>query len=78
MRIKNEHGRKFSYDGETFTKVVDSKYSHQDTQGLGNYKGSAITTGCFTPDECHVKTEILNMTAANMTWSDAVDYPYTR
>ena len=46
-----------------------------DTQGLGNYNGNAITTGCYDEKECYLKTEILDMTT--MTWSDANDYPYS-
>ena len=66
----------FSYDGENYVEIDESKYSHKDTYGLGNLEGRAVTTGCVIPSECYVKTEILDMTT--MTWSDADDYPYGR
>ena len=57
--------------------IQESKYSHRQTRGLGNYKGKALTTGCSDSNdpECDVKTEILDMTT--MTWFDADDYPYS-
>ena len=66
------------YDGENYTRINNSKYSHRSTLGLGFLEGKAITTGCsrgsWIKDECDVKTEILDITT--MTWSDADDYPY--
>ena len=45
------------------------------TYGLGNYLGSAFTTGCeHNGKGCSNKTEILDM--ATLEWSDAPDYPY--
>ena len=68
----------FSYDGENYVKIDESKYSHKHTLGLGNLEGRAVTTGChsYNSAEFHVKTEILDMTT--MTWSDRDDYPYAR
>ena len=64
----------FSYDGTNYVDIDESNYSHRLTYGLGNLEGRAVTTGCDLSRECHVKTEILDITT--MTWSDADDYPY--
>ena len=70
----------FSYNGENYIKIDESKYSHGGS--VGNLEGQAITTGGGAPcggaphRKCYVKTEILDMTT--MTWSDADDYPYGR
>ena len=64
-----------SFDGVNYQKVGESKYSHQSTWGIANYRGNALTTGCKSPNDCNTKTEILDMTS--MTWSDADDYPFT-
>lgn len=63
-----------SYDGENYEKLVNSKYLHDWSLGLGNYNGNALTTGCQSSKQCYVKTEIFEM--ATMTWSSAEDYPY--
>ena len=64
-----------SFDGENYVQVENSKYSHDRTIGLGNYRGKAFTTGCNT-NGCgsKVETELLDMTT--MKWSDGPDYPY--
>ena len=71
----------FSYDGENYIKIDESRYSHGSTFGLGNLGNRAITTGCYyysslSLSECNVKTEILDM--ATITWSDGIDYPFGR
>ena len=71
-----------SFDGENYVRVEDSKYSHYQTLGLGNYRGKAFTTGCHsrgcTSKLCcnrnYVATELLDMTT--MKWSDGPDYPF--
>ena len=64
-----------SFDGENYVQVEDSKYSHTYTIGLGNYRGKALTTGCYSQG-CtrRVETELLDMTT--MKWSDGPDYPF--
>ena len=37
----------FSYDGENYIQIDESKYSHEYTSGLGNLEGRAVTTGCY-------------------------------
>ena len=65
----------FSFDGENYVQVDDSKYSHEQTRGLGNYRGKAFTTGCrFKGCTSQVATELLDMTT--MTWSDGHKYPF--
>ena len=65
----------FSFDGENYVQVEDSKYSHAYTLGLGNYRGKAFTTGCHYWDCSRpVATELLDMTT--MKWSDGPDYPF--
>ena len=55
--------------------MVNSKYFHDWTLGLGSYNGNALTTGCQSGfNNCFVKTEIFEM--ATMTWSETDDYPY--
>ena len=77
-----------SFDGENYVRVEDSKYSHYQTLGLGNYRGKAFTTGCHsrgcttrdvqrgctTRCTSNVATELLDMTT--MKWSDGPDYPF--
>ena len=66
----------FSFDGENFTTLPDSQFSHMWTLGLGNYQGNAFTTGCdHFGKNCFNKTEILDMTT--LEWSDAPDFPYS-
>ena len=65
----------FSFDGENYVKVEDSKFSHAWTLGLGNYGGKAFTTGCYSFGcTSKVATELLDMTT--MKWSDGPDYPF--
>jgi len=69
----------FSFDGKYYVRVEDSKYSHHNTKGLGNYRGKAFTTGCYSKGcdktgSNKVATELLDMTT--MKWSDGPDYPY--
>ena len=49
------------YDGEVFTSIGLSQYSHIWTRGLANYRGKALTTGCNSFGECSFKTELLDM-----------------
>ena len=65
---------KFSFDGTSFEETASSKVSHQETFGMGNYKGQALTTGCSTSGACGLRTEIMDMD--KMRWSDEDDYPY--
>ena len=68
----------FSFDGENYAQVEDSKYSHDQTFGLGNYRGKAFTTGCYYIQArgctSKVATEFLDMTT--LKWSDGPDYPF--
>ena len=66
-----------SFDGEVFNSIESTKYSHKSTHGLGNYKGTALTTGCLNNDnsDCWLKTELLDMTT--MKWSEGPDYPFS-
>ena len=64
-----------SFDGENYVEVEVSKYSHDRTFGLGNYRGKAFTTGCYGQTCTRmVETELLDMTT--MKWSDGPDYPF--
>ena len=64
-----------SFDGENYNQVEDSKYSHELTFGLGNYRGKAFTTGCYYYGcTSKVATELLDMTT--MKWFDGPDYPF--
>ena len=64
-----------SFDGENYFQVEDSKYSHDGTLGLGNYRGKAFTTGCqYYGCTSKIATELLDMTT--MKWSDGPDYPF--
>ena len=62
------------FDGTTFQQIGSTKVSHQDTLGLANYRGEALTVSCYAGTNCHDRTEILDM--ASMRWIDAQDYPY--
>ena len=65
-----------SFDGENYVEVEVSKYSHDRTFGLGNYRGKAFTTGCYGQTCTRmVETELLDMTT--MKWSDGPDYPFS-
>ena len=55
--------------------MESSKYSHIYTFGLGNYKGKAITAGCYPSNtDCSFKTEIFDLNT--MEWSDGPDFPF--
>ena len=63
------------FDGVDYQAVENSKYSHRQTFGLANYRGNALTTGCYYMNtDCSFKTEIMDM--ETMKWSDAPDYPF--
>ena len=70
----------FSFDGENFENVNNSKYPHGYTMGLGNYRGKVFTTGCAglnVPGGCNdkkVATEMLDLTTNK--WTDGPDYPF--
>ena len=64
----------FSFDGTSFEDVRPSKVSHQDTLGLANYLGNALTTGCYTGGPCAGRTEIFDL--KTQRWTDEQDYPY--
>ena len=55
--------------------MESSKYSHNWTYGLANYKGKVLTTGCGSSDsDCSFKTELFDMNT--MEWSDGPDFPF--
>ena len=62
----------FSFDGQSYRSAGASEYSHQSTSGMANYRGKALTTGCYSGN-CGVKTELMDMTT--LTWSAGPDYP---
>ena len=64
----------FSFDGESYYSAGSSEYSHQMTYGLANYKGRALTTGCYDSGTCGAKTEIMDMNT--LTWNSGPDYPF--
>ena len=57
-----------------YNSAMESKYTHEHTLGLGNYRGKAFVTGC-SGKSCYKKTEILDR--STMKWSDGADYPFT-
>ena len=64
-----------SFDGENYQPIESSKYRHDKTLGLANYKSKALTTGCGEDDsDCSFKTEIFDMNT--MEWSDGPDFPF--
>ena len=65
----------FSFDGEFFHSAGSSKYAHDYTFGIANYKGKALTTGCSGNEVCYVKTELMDMNI--LSWSDGPDFPFT-
>ena len=66
-----------SFDGQNYVTVQDSKFSHEYTFGLGNYRSKAFTTGCDGSScSSKVATEILDMTT--LTWTNGPDYPFAR
>ena len=64
----------FSFDGQSYQSAGSSVYSHEFTLGMANYRGKALTTGCWG-DSCGVKTELMDM--ETLTWSAEPDYPFT-
>ena len=64
----------FRFDGETYQSAGSSAYSHKRTYGLANYRGRALTTGCYS-SSCGVKTELMDMNT--LRWSIGPDYPFT-
>ena len=62
------------FDGQNYAKLNASKYPHDWTLGLGNYRGKALTTGCFLDQKSYGKqTEILNL--ETLTWTSTQEYP---
>ena len=64
----------FRFDGENFQTAGSSKFSHRRTLGMGNYKGQALTTGCYGDSSCYNKTELMNM--ETLEWSNGPDYAF--
>ena len=62
------------FDGEYFHAAGSSKFPHPYTEGMGNYKNKALTTGCSGATSCYVKTELMNM--ETLQWSNGPDYPF--
>ena len=63
-----------SFDGQSYQSAGSSEYSHQNTLGMANYRGKALTTGCWS-SSCGRKTELMDMTT--LTWSSGPNYPFT-
>ena len=63
------------FDGQSYQSAGLSEYSHQSSYGMANYRGKALTTGCFGDlrSICDLKTELMDM--ATLTWSAGPDYP---
>ena len=61
-----------SFDGQSYQSAGSSEYSHRSTYGMANYRGKALTTGCWT-GSCAVKTELMDMNT--LTWSAGPNYP---
>ena len=64
-----------SFDGQSYQSAGLSEYSHMYTNGVANYLGKALTTGCYPDSLCSVKTELMDMNT--LTWSAGPDYPFT-
>ena len=62
-----------SFDGQSYQSAASSEYSHRATYGMANYRGKALTTGCYPDGSCGLKTELMDMTS--LTWSAGPDYP---
>ena len=64
-------------------KFVESKYSHENTLSLGNYRGDPFVTGCDDTIDfmCSTKTEIMSRGVTDgeywSQWQDAPDYPFS-
>ena len=63
------------FDGEFFQTVGSSKFSHQHTYGMGNYKNKALTVGCEDRYSCGDKTELMDM--ETLEWTNGTDYPFS-
>ena len=63
-----------SFNGESNESAGSSVYSHHHTYGMANYRGKALTTGCYD-GSCVVKTELMDM--ETLTWSAGPDYHFT-
>ena len=63
---------------------AESRYSHRNTLGLGNYRGDPFVTGCDRRPDCYAKTEIMTRSAHGVGdreyftrwYADAPDYPF--
>ena len=64
-----------SFDGNLYQSAGSSSYSHYASGGMANYKGKAFITGCASPSNCFVKTELMDMDT--LKWSAGPDYPFT-
>ena len=62
------------FDGSSYQSAGSSEYSHGSTHGMANYRGKALTTGCYSGN-CGVKTELMDMTT--LTCSAGPDYNLT-
>ena len=63
------------FDGENYQSIESSKYSHQFTTGLANYKGKALAVGCLDSNtDCSFATELFDLNT--MKWSDGPDFPF--
>ena len=60
------------FDGQSDQSAGSSVYSHHYTYGMANYRGKALTTGCYS-GSCGLKTELMDMD--DLTWSAGPDYP---
>ena len=65
-------------------KFIESRFSHLNTLGLGNYRGHLFVTGCddltLMDTECLTATEILSPRVTDgkywFHWRYAPDYPF--
>jgi len=65
-----------SFDGQSYQSAGSSEYSHWLTLGMANYRGKALTTGCWSYiGSCSVKTELMDL--KTLIWSAGPDYPFT-
>ena len=65
-----------SFDGENYESSNYSRYGHGFTFGLANYKGKALTTGCYYDNyNCGLKTELLDL--ITLRWSMGPDFPFS-
>ena len=88
MKIKLRAGQNFIVDplANDFTGwgFAESRYSHRNTLGLGNYRGDPFVTGCDRRPDCYAKTEIMTRMAHGVGdreyftrwYADAPDYPF--